>query len=320
MSFATSIWRSWNRLTRGLAPRGLIEREIGLTLDFDKFLRWEETSYDTIKVKRMYVDIAGDLVAGILLSQIIYWHLPNRQNGTSKLRVKKGEHLWLAKGRDDWWDECRITARQFDRAINILVDKDVIEKKIFRFNGSPMVHVRLKPEILMKHINAEIDNKQREMDFNESVKSNLTKGENPSLRKCKIQIDKSVKSLTETTTDTTSKTTTDITTLSSDDDTTTPYKKIVESYNDICKSLPSVRIISDKRKKKMRVTAKEFGLEDFIDVFRKAENSEFLSGKNGRWNGCNFDWLINYNNFIKVIEGTYSNRNGPVDGPNDYGW
>jgi len=301
-----------------LAPRGLIEREIGLTLDFDKFLRWEETSYDTIKVKRMYVDIAEDLVAGILLSQIIYWHLPSRQNGISKLRVKKGEYLWLAKGRDDWWDECRITARQFDRAINILADKDVIEKKIFRFNGSPMVHIRLKPESLMKYINAEIDNKQREMDFNESVKSNLTKGENPPLQKCKIQTDKSVKTLTETTTDITSETTTDINTLSSGDDGPTPYKEITEAYNDICKSLPAVKVISNKRKEKMRVTAKNFKLADFIDVFQKAEDSEFLSGRNGKWSGCNFDWLINYNNFIKVIEGTYNSRNGPTDGP--YGW
>ncbi len=105
-----------------------------------------------------------------------------------------------------------------------------------------------------------------------------------------------------------------------------PYKEIVQAYNDICKSLPSVKVISDKRKKKMRVIYREVGDLDVItEAFKKAENSDFLSGRNGKWGGCNFDWLINYNNFIKVIEGTYDNRNGSNgssdhDGNNKYGW
>lgn len=105
-----------------------------------------------------------------------------------------------------------------------------------------------------------------------------------------------------------------------------PYKEIVQAYNDICKSLPSIRVISDKRKKKMRVIYREVGDLDIItEAFKKAESSDFLSGRNGKWGGCNFDWLINYNNFIKVIEGTYDNRNGSNgggshDGDNKYGW
>ena len=94
-----------------------------------------------------------------------------------------------------------------------------------------------------------------------------------------------------------------------------PYKEIVQAYNDICKSLPDVRIISDKRKDKMRVSYRGMGdINKFIEAFKKAENSDFLSGRNGRWSGCNFDWLINYNNFIKVIEGTYDNRGGGSNG------
>ena len=39
-----------------------------------------------------------------------------------------------------------------------------------------------------------------------------------------------------------------------------------------------------------------------------SESSDFLSGRNGAWPGCSFDWLINYNNAIKVIEGAYDNK------------
>ena len=52
-----------------------------MDLTFEDFLKWEETDYDSIKVKRIYIDIAEDLVAGLLLSQIIYWHLPSKKDG-----------------------------------------------------------------------------------------------------------------------------------------------------------------------------------------------------------------------------------------------
>ena len=41
-----------------------------------RFLEWERRSRDTIDVKRCYVDVAGGLVAGVLLSQVVYWFLP----------------------------------------------------------------------------------------------------------------------------------------------------------------------------------------------------------------------------------------------------
>src|SRR5262245_57447695 len=71
---------------------------------FEQFLLWERASRDTLEVKRLYVDMAGDLVAGVMLSQIIYWHLPNR-DGYAKLQVQREGKRWLAKGRADWWEE-----------------------------------------------------------------------------------------------------------------------------------------------------------------------------------------------------------------------
>ena len=169
-----------------------------MTPSFEEFLRWEEVDQDAIKVKRIYIDIAGDLVAGILLSQIIYWHLPSKRDGQTKLRVKKDGKLWLAKGRDDWWDECRITPRQFDRAIGILVDKGIVEKERFRFGGSPTIHIRLVPEVVMQYIENEIS----------GVNSILTKGENPILQNVKMELDERLKTLTENTTEITTENTT----------------------------------------------------------------------------------------------------------------
>lgn len=71
----------------------------------EQFLAWERASTDTIDVKRIYIDMAGDLISGVLLSQIMFWHLPNRETGRTKLRLRHMGNLWMAKKREDWWHE-----------------------------------------------------------------------------------------------------------------------------------------------------------------------------------------------------------------------
>lgn len=107
------------------------------------FLAWEAHSRDTLKIKRCYVDVVGgDLIAGILLSQIIYWHLPD-DSGQSRLKIERDGHKWLAKKRLDWWNECRITPKQFDSAIRLLESKHLIKTTIYKFDNSPTKHIRV---------------------------------------------------------------------------------------------------------------------------------------------------------------------------------
>lgn len=162
--------------------------------DLQSLLAIERFAEDAFRVKKTYVDMTGDLLSGILLGQIVYWHLPSK-DGRSKLRVQKEGKLWLAKGRADWYDEIRITPKQFDRAIKILVEKDFIETKLFKFDGSPMVHIHLHPEHVIDSV------------FPQRSKSILPKGENPFYPNGEIHFDERLKTLTETTTDTTSETT-----------------------------------------------------------------------------------------------------------------
>lgn len=88
------------------------------------------------------------------------------------------------------------------------------------------------------------------------------------------------------------------------------YKEIVSLYHELCPSLPRVAQLTDTRKRKLKVLWNfvEGNLDKIKEVFKNAEDSEFLSGRNGRWTGCNFDWLINTNNFVKVLEGSYNDR------------
>lgn len=83
---------------------------------------------------------------------------------------------------------------------------------------------------------------------------------------------------------------------------------IVDMYNNICKSMPKVSHLTQKRKDMLKSRFKTFkDIKTFEELFSRAEVSDFLSGRNGKWTACNFDWLINEENMVKVLEGTYKN-------------
>jgi hypothetical protein len=98
--------------------------------------------------RREYVDITpGDILTALVLSQIVYWYLPSKETGKPKLRVSKQEDgkkvWWLAKSHVDWMTELGLTRKQISRSLQVLVEKGIIETKVYRFNGSPTVHIRL---------------------------------------------------------------------------------------------------------------------------------------------------------------------------------
>lgn len=103
-------------------------------------------------VHHVYVDITGDLVAGALLGQILYWFGADR-NGRTRARIVKDGFYWIAKTRADWWHEIRISAKQYDRAAKILKEQGFIEIRTMKFKGNPTTHIR----IVSHKLNAAID-------------------------------------------------------------------------------------------------------------------------------------------------------------------
>jgi len=109
---------------------------------YQAFVAWEQSSKDSINVRRIFVDLAGDLVAGVILSQVVYWHLPDRL-GKQRLRVEKNGRKWLVKRRKDWWEECRVSPKQFDRAIARLKARGLVTLGKWKFRGSPTTYISL---------------------------------------------------------------------------------------------------------------------------------------------------------------------------------
>jgi len=88
--------------------------------------------------------------------------------------------------------------------------------------------------------------------------------------------------------------------------------EVAKYYSDNCKSLPQAAKMTDKRKKEINARITDYGFEKVISVLDKAEQSDFLVKGAGNW--FKYDWVFNPNNFIKILEGNYDNKQDkPVD-------
>ncbi len=172
-----------------------------------------EDGAEAVAFRRIYAEMAGTALAGLLLSQIIYWHKRSRETGKIRLQVFRDGHYWLAKSFPAWWDECRATPNEARGAIKILshsrklkhgvlagVERlPLIEAAKWKFgsqgNAAPTTHVRIVWENFLPLFEL---TKQKLEEASRSVKSTDRIGE---IHRSNGEIHRS---LTETTTEITS--------------------------------------------------------------------------------------------------------------------
>ena len=86
------------------------------------------------------------------------------------------------------------------------------------------------------------------------------------------------------------------------------FAEVVKFYNDTCQSLRPVKILTDKRRAAVSARLREHGREAVFNVIRAAGRSSFLAGQNTRGWTADFDWIFRPENFVKVLEGKYENK------------
>lgn len=85
-------------------------------------------------------------------------------------------------------------------------------------------------------------------------------------------------------------------------------QQLADRYNAICTNLPKVVRLTDKRCLTVRrIYSKGYTTEQLDEAFRRAQASSFCAGQNDRHWKADFDWLLNENNLVKVLEGKYDN-------------
>jgi len=161
--------------------------------DYQKFLEWKrQTQSRFVEFRLVYFDITGDLVAGTLLAQIMYW-FSRSKNGQPRVEKFTNGRYWLAKKRSDWFEECRISAKQYDRAIAILEDRGFVSTKVMKFGGTPMPHLSVN----WRELNEQIVSAESAAQNGTKI---LTNDENGSCPYRQIDNPQAVKSLTNSNT------------------------------------------------------------------------------------------------------------------------
>lgn len=84
--------------------------------------------------------------------------------------------------------------------------------------------------------------------------------------------------------------------------------EVVEFYNTRCVGLPEVKAVTPKRSQAVLARIREHGKQAVFDMLEAAAESAFLSGQNSRGWLADFGWLFRPENFVKVYEGKYANK------------
>lgn len=93
------------------------------------------------------------------------------------------------------------------------------------------------------------------------------------------------------------------------------FEDFMRMYNDTLSqaqatiaSLKTSSQLTEKRKGMIRARVKEYGWQNVCEMVHRAAQSHFLNGQNDRGWVATLNWLFLPNNFAKVIEGAYDNR------------
>ncbi len=107
------------------------------------------------------------------------------------------------------------------------------------------------------------------------------------------------------------------------------YNIIKADFNGICKDLPEVKAMSDARKRAVRTLLNELeslGIlsnlspyDKLRELFQMVQESDFLTGRSGKWGKCCFDWIMNKKNALKILEGNYADKGGVKNARADTG-
>jgi len=92
-----------------------------------------------------------------------------------------------------------------------------------------------------------------------------------------------------------------------------------EAYRNVfisaCPSLPAPNKSNKwNAARKKAIRDKCMSVEEIGPVFERVEESDFLSGRSGKWQGCSIDWILKPANWQKIIEGNYDNRDSVQHG------
>ena len=96
------------------------------------------------------------------------------------------------------------------------------------------------------------------------------------------------------------------------------FDNLINDFHLKCPELPRLTSFTEKRQKSVLRILETFTSKQISDVFENVQKSDHLSGRrpNSDWK-ASFDWIFKPENFIKILEGNYQNREKIAEPPKE---
>lgn len=93
---------------------------------------------------------------------------------------------------------------------------------------------------------------------------------------------------------------------------TSDVQRVVNAWNELKSyGIKTIRTIHSNTQRYTWLNArlKQYGLDSVLEAIENIKSSDFLCGGSKKGWVIDFDWFVRPNNFIKVLEGKYNNKN-----------
>lgn len=85
-------------------------------------------------------------------------------------------------------------------------------------------------------------------------------------------------------------------------------QKVVDEWNKLQQfGIQPIARMTARRTQMLKARIREYGMDKVIEALRNVQNSDFLMGKKTDFM-INFEWFVKPNNFLKILENKYHNR------------
>lgn len=89
---------------------------------------------------------------------------------------------------------------------------------------------------------------------------------------------------------------------------TSDVRRVIEAWNDTGLTQVTKITADTNRGRMLKARIRENGVDGVLKAIENVKNSTFLKGQNNRGFEATFDWFVKPNNFLKVLEGNYTDK------------
>lgn len=227
------------------------------------------------------------------------------ENLTANAKLLYGEITALANEKGYCWAANTYFAQLYgvsktsvSKWIKQLVDKGYIRSQIIYKEGTK--------EILNRYLTIVVGGIEEKLNgyptfINEGVEDKLS-----------TPIEEKLKD-NNTITNNTINNTLDNNTISKDIVSNTKVQQVIDKWNELgLQKLISINK-GTNRYKLLNTRLKEYGQDKILQAIENIKYSDFLKGQNNKSWTITFDWLVKPNNFIKVLEGNYADKEKTIE-------